>query len=74
LVTGYWFLDDNSALPADVQQFLADGPAPVFAGFGSMTGLDPVQAATVVVDAAAIAEARLILATGWGGRAGHGSR
>jgi sterol 3beta-glucosyltransferase len=67
LVTGYWFLDDNSTLPADVQQFLADGPAPVFAGFGSMTGLDPVQTATAVVDAAAIAEERLILATGWGG-------
>jgi len=32
-----------------------------------MTGLDPVQTATAVVDAAAIAEARLILATGWGG-------
>jgi sterol 3beta-glucosyltransferase len=74
LVTGYWFLDDNSTLPADVQQFLADGPAPVFAGFGSMTGLDPVQTATAVVDAAAIAEARLILATGWGGLDTEGAK
>ena len=66
-VTGYWFLDANSTLPDDVEKFLADGPAPIFAGFGSMTGVDPVQTATAVVEAAAIADARLILGAGWGG-------
>jgi sterol 3beta-glucosyltransferase len=66
-VTGYWFLDTNAALPDGVESFLAAGPAPIFAGFGSMTGVDPAQTAIAVVEAAAIADTRLILSAGWGG-------
>ena len=66
-VTGYWFLDTNTPLPDDVETFLAAGPAPIFAGFGSMTGVDPAQTATAVVEAAALAETRLVLGAGWGG-------
>ena len=66
-VTGYWFLPPEAALPAEVDQFLAAGPAPVFAGFGSMSGLDPQTCTRAVVKAAAFTGHRLVLATGWGG-------
>ena len=37
--TGYFHLDgvDGSGLPEEVDEFLADGPAPVYVGFGSMS-------------------------------------
>ncbi|MFI2363075.1 glycosyltransferase [Promicromonospora sp. NPDC019610] len=66
-VTGYWFLSSASRLPADVEQFLAAGPAPLFAGFGSMSGLDPQALTRAVVQAAALTGHRLVMATGWGG-------
>lgn len=66
-VTGYWFLPPEPRLPADVERFLADSPAPVFAGFGSMSGLDPQTRTRVVVEAAALTGNRLVMATGWGG-------
>lgn len=66
-VTGYWLLPPEPELPADVEQFLADGQAPLFAGFGSMSGLDPQTRTRAVVEAAALTGNRLVLATGWGG-------
>ncbi|GAB2475177.1 glycosyltransferase [Promicromonospora xylanilytica] len=66
-VTGYWFLPPEPALPADVERFLADGPAPLFAGFGSMSGTDPRASTRAVVEAAALTGHRLVLATAWGG-------
>ncbi len=38
VVTGFWRLDDNSSWtpPADFQEFLSKGDAPVYLGFGSM--------------------------------------
>ncbi|MFC8800946.1 glycosyltransferase, partial [Promicromonospora sp. NPDC057138] len=66
-VTGYWFLPPEPSLPADVEQFLADGPAPLFAGFGSMSGPDAQSRTRAVIEAAALTGNRLVLATGWGG-------
>ncbi|PUB24896.1 sterol 3beta-glucosyltransferase [Promicromonospora sp. AC04] len=66
-VTGYWLLPAQPQLPADVEQFLTAGPAPLFAGFGSMTGLDREARTTAVVEAAALTGNRLVMATGWGG-------
>ncbi len=34
--TGAWMLSDPTPLPADLEDFLASGPAPVYLGFGSM--------------------------------------
>jgi len=49
LVTGAW-LDDRplSALPSDVESFLADGAAPVVIGFGSMAGAPEAAIETAV--------------------------
>lgn len=66
-VTGYWLLPTEPRLPADVERFLADGPAPLFAGFGSMSGSSPQALTRAVVEAAALTANRLVLATAWGG-------
>ena len=66
-VTGYWSLPPEPRLPVDVERFLAAGPAPLFAGFGSMSGLDPQARTRAVVEAAALTGHRLVLATAWGG-------
>ncbi len=66
-MTGYWFLPSDNDLPAEIENFLIGGPPPVFAGFGSMTGLDPEGSATAVVEAARRTGSRLVLAPGWGG-------
>lgn len=68
--TGYWFLNEETAWqpPADLAAFLADGPAPIYFGFGSMG--DPTQAAyttDVVLDALERSGQRAVLARGWGG-------
>jgi sterol 3beta-glucosyltransferase len=49
-ITGYWFLDTPEwQPPADLLAFLADGPAPVYIGFGSTVaqGMERVSAAAV---------------------------
>ncbi|MFC4630924.1 glycosyltransferase [Promicromonospora alba] len=66
-VTGYWFLPPEPGLPDAVEQFLAAGPAPLFAGFGSMSGLAPETSTRAVVEAAALTGHRLVMATAWGG-------
>ncbi len=52
--------------PPELQAFLAAGPPPFYAGFGSMIPADPQRLAAVVVAAAEQAGQRLLLAPGWG--------
>jgi len=61
--TGAWILPDSSALPADLEAFLAGGDPPIYFGFGSM----PVAASTshTLIDAARAAGRRSILSQGW---------
>ncbi len=69
VVTGYWFLDAPPAWepsPALVQ-FLADGPPPVYVGFGSMFMNGGAQKTKIVLEALRLAGQRAVLATGWGG-------
>jgi UDP:flavonoid glycosyltransferase YjiC (YdhE family) len=68
-VTGYWFLDEDAgwAPSPAVEAFLADGPAPVSIGFGSMTGGDPAETAALVLEAVRLAGVRAVLLSGWGG-------
>lgn len=67
-VTGYWFLPEADwTPPPELAAFLAAGPPPVYVGFGSMAGVDPVSTTRIVLDAVARAGVRAVLATGWGG-------
>jgi UDP:flavonoid glycosyltransferase YjiC (YdhE family) len=67
-VTGYWLLDDDQAWQPDseLQNFLRAGRPPVYVGFGSMPGLDPVALTKTIVSALAEAGQRGVLATGGG--------
>jgi len=68
-VTGYWFLDAPSIWtpPDDLVQFLADGDAPVYIGFGSMGSRNPQEAGKIALRALELSGQRGILASGWGG-------
>jgi sterol 3beta-glucosyltransferase len=75
-LTGFCFLEPRSADGAivptayspdrDLSAFLENGPAPFYAGFGSMITRDPEALADLVVEAARLAGERLILSPGWG--------
>ncbi len=63
--TGAWILPDERPLAADLEAFLAAGPPPVYAGFGSM-GLPTAREAGPVAIAAIRAQGhRVLLARGW---------
>ncbi|MBI2486418.1 MAG: glycosyltransferase family 1 protein [Deltaproteobacteria bacterium] len=68
-VTGYWFLDRPAEWkpPADLVDFLAAGPPPVYIGFGSVTDSNPEALTEMVLKAFAITGKRGILLTGWAG-------
>jgi sterol 3beta-glucosyltransferase len=74
VVTGYWFLERplNWQPPPALSDFLADGPPPVYIGFGSMSSNRPHKLADVAIDALKMAGQRGILARGWGGLAFDG--
>ncbi|MGB3292150.1 MAG: glycosyltransferase [Phormidesmis sp.] len=69
IVTGYWFLDaaEDWQPPLDLATFLAQGPAPVYIGFGSMASAEASQTTAIVLEAVRQAGTRAILATGAGG-------
>ena len=67
-VTGYWFLDDESYEPeARLKSFLANGPPPIYVGFGSIFGRNPRATTERVIEGVRRAGCRAILAAGWGG-------
>ena len=69
IASGYWFLDHQTTWqPSDeLQAFLDSGDAPVYVGFGSMTGRNPQRLTQIVIEALQQAQVRGIIATGWGG-------
>jgi UDP:flavonoid glycosyltransferase YjiC (YdhE family) len=68
-LTGYWFLDTPAdyAAPPELERFLADGPPPVYVGFGSVISRDLRRLTRVAVEALAISRQRGVLLSGWGG-------
>ena len=66
-MTGYWRLpgDKTYEPPQKLAAFLADGPPPIFVGFGSMTSRDPKTLGRIVVQALRRANQRGIVSTGW---------
>ncbi|MGF1666860.1 MAG: glycosyltransferase [Acidimicrobiia bacterium] len=71
-VTGAWFLDQPAPADPALDAFLADGPPPVYAGFGSMVDSDAGAISDLVVRAARLAGVRLVLGSGWAGLAYEG--
>lgn len=69
VVTGYWFLDDDGgwAPPADLVDFLAAGPPPVYVGFGSMSDPDGAATGGLILRALRRQGLRAVLAQGWAG-------
>lgn len=73
-VTGDWRLPRGSATPPqDVAAFLAAGEAPLYVGFGSMTGFGQEARLAEAILAAADGR-RVLLATGWAGLGQPGRR
>ncbi|MBO6757735.1 MAG: glycosyltransferase family 1 protein [Roseibium sp.] len=66
---GYWFTepDPDYRPPEDLAAFLADGPPPVYIGFGSMPSKDPQELTRLAVEALSATGQRAVLSTGWGG-------
>ena len=75
-LTGFCFHEPRTAAGAiqptpyspdrELSAFLESGPAPFYAGFGSMITRDPEALAAAVVEAAQQARVRMILSPGWG--------
>ena len=74
-VTGYWWPPRPPGWrpPARLERFLADGPPPVFVGFGSMASADPARLSEIVATAGQQAGVRLVIQAGQAGlaQAGH---
>lgn len=68
-VTGYWFLEQaqNWSPPQALIDFLADGPAPIYIGFGSMSNRQPEQVTEIALQALKRTGQRGLFLTGWGG-------
>jgi len=68
-VTGYWFLDRPVEWkpPAELEAFLAAGPAPVGIGFSSSVGKSRATTTKITLDALERSGARGILISGFGG-------
>jgi sterol 3beta-glucosyltransferase len=67
-VTGFCYLPmDAYAPPPSLEEFLARGEAPLYVGFGSMTGRDPEQLTKLTMEALRRVKQRAVIVTGWGG-------
>ncbi|MVO85570.1 glycosyltransferase [Streptomyces sp. p1417] len=71
-VVGYWWPHDTGRLPADLEDFLAAGPPPVYVGLGSATVPDPDRLSAQVVRALRAAGLRGVVQRGWAGLAATG--
>jgi vancomycin aglycone glucosyltransferase len=65
--TGYWFVEAEEPLPADVEEFIAAGEKPVYMGFGSMPSKDPAQRTAIMMEAVRKAGCRALISAGWAG-------
>jgi sterol 3beta-glucosyltransferase len=69
VATGYWLRERAAANgPVDprLERFIAAGAPPVYVGFGSSVGPDPVRLGAAVHAAVRECGARAVIATGWG--------
>ena len=61
--TGAWLLNDSRPLPDEVEDFLAEGDAPVYVGFGSMRATSDTS--RIFIEAARALGLRSIVSQGW---------
>ena len=69
IATGFWLREgrsDAEALNPDLESFLAAGAPPIYIGFGSSVGPDPVHLGALVRSAVRQAGVRAVIASGWG--------
>jgi sterol 3beta-glucosyltransferase len=68
IATGYWLRDRAGADTLDpaLAEFIAAGAPPVYIGFGSSVGSNPVGLGAAVGDAVRQAGVRAVIASGWG--------
>jgi vancomycin aglycone glucosyltransferase len=64
---GALFLDDPTPLPAPLEAFLAEGPPPVYLGFGSVKDADPAGTTRLLLEAVAAAGVRAVVSRGGAG-------
>jgi len=73
-ISGYWFLDrgKNYRPEKSLLDYLADGPPPVYLGFGSMVDHRREEITQIVIDALKETNQRGILLGGWSGLGSEG--
>lgn len=71
VVTGYWFDTPDATWqpPAELAEFLARHPRPVYLGFGSMAAKNPKTTLALLLDALAATGQAGIIYSGWAGLA-----
>jgi UDP:flavonoid glycosyltransferase YjiC (YdhE family) len=65
--TGYWYAPLKNSLPADVERFLENDPAPIYMGFGSMGDPQPRRTLSILQGAVRQAGVRAVIQSGWAG-------
>lgn len=68
--TGYWCLESQEPLPAEVEEVLASGEKTVYIGFGSMPSKDAAKRTAVLLDAVREAGCRALVSSGEAGLGG----
>lgn len=68
-ITGYWWppVGTDFTPPAELTEFLAAGPPPVFIGFGSTASRKGTELTNVISEAVQRAGVRVIVQRGWAG-------
>ncbi|KAK6612131.1 glycosyltransferase family 28 domain-containing protein [Botrytis cinerea] len=71
-ISGFYFLSLASSYTPepDLAAFLADGPPPVYIGFGSIVVDDPNAMTTLIFEAVKKTGVRALVSKGWGGLGG----
>lgn len=61
---------EGEPLPAKLEAFLAEGPPPVYIGFGSMPDPSPARSTELVLEAVGSVGCRALISEGWAGLGG----
>jgi sterol 3beta-glucosyltransferase len=68
VATGYWLRDrtDPDVVDPALEDFVAAGAPPLYVGFGSSVGRDPVGLGSAIIAGVRLAGVRAVIASGWG--------